>query len=647
MYSARGQQMYEYLSWYYRNSRVMQTVLDSQGVEIDAARNTLEESLKQFYAELVGDWGIEYWEKELAITPPANASLELRRALVKAKLLATEIMTPKRIEAICNCFVPTQAAQVVEVPQTYTFKVQTPFDDFVWIDEMRAALNSAKPAHMAAIVEYCAQFLDKFPELQTEYFLRCLLPSLVDEITWRGRQFDGGWHYTAPVTYDGAWLATGLIRFDGAVSGAEDPIIKAARFDSMWQWDGTKNFALSLPTTLVRLNSEEPDVLDIAAMIGQSDAHSVTLQFDGARRSLDGYYLFGPAAGAQDANDAVVAAALRQSDELAATEIAALQTDIPLRENYPLPRLQYFGGAWAFGQGFPLDGRWRFGTGEKFDGLSRLPDPTAFPRLLDGNDCFDGFPLSAPAPVVVFGADADAADAVSLGARLTATETIAAEETETFSTSCKSVDFAYADIRFDGSISFKTVSYFDGFWLMKGDHMHDAAIASRAATLREPEPLSGMFDGRILFNAGARSSYDGGTVFDTYAVADPASRFIGCRLQDSEDIGLAVAIQDAMLQASQMDGSLVFDGDWDLSPRPGFGEAGETEIIMGRYFGGGWSFNAGNTSFFEGTWNLDGSYMHTLLGACKNHYDGSLAMNGEAVFWKGGETFEHYRYAAN
>ena len=37
MYSARGQQMYEYLSWYYRNSRVMQTVLDSQGVEIDAA----------------------------------------------------------------------------------------------------------------------------------------------------------------------------------------------------------------------------------------------------------------------------------------------------------------------------------------------------------------------------------------------------------------------------------------------------------------------------------------------------------------------------------------------------------------------------------------------------------------------------------
>ncbi|MHC1757914.1 MAG: putative phage tail protein [Negativicutes bacterium] len=85
MYSARGQQMYEYLSWYYRNSRVMQTVLDSQGVEIDAARNTLEESLNQFYAAFVGDWGIEYWEKELAITPPANASLEAAPGAGKSK----------------------------------------------------------------------------------------------------------------------------------------------------------------------------------------------------------------------------------------------------------------------------------------------------------------------------------------------------------------------------------------------------------------------------------------------------------------------------------------------------------------------------------------------------------------------------------
>ena len=78
MYSVRGQQMFEYLSWYYANSRIMQSVLDSQGTEIDAARTAFEESLNQFYAETV-DWGIERWEKELAITPADDATLELRR----------------------------------------------------------------------------------------------------------------------------------------------------------------------------------------------------------------------------------------------------------------------------------------------------------------------------------------------------------------------------------------------------------------------------------------------------------------------------------------------------------------------------------------------------------------------------------------
>lgn len=165
MYSVRGQQMFAYLSWYYNNSNILQAVLDSQGVEIDAARMALEESLKQFYAS-TADWGLERWEKELALTPPADATIELRRALVKAKLLASEIMTPERIQAIANCFVPSQTAKVIEVLGTYTFKVQTPFDDVVWIQQMRTALNEAKPAHLAMIVEYYAQFMEDIPNCE-------------------------------------------------------------------------------------------------------------------------------------------------------------------------------------------------------------------------------------------------------------------------------------------------------------------------------------------------------------------------------------------------------------------------------------------------------------------------------------------------
>ena len=96
-----------------------------------------------------------------------------------------------------------------------------------------------------------------------------------------------------------------------------------------------------------------------------------------------------------------------------------------------------------------------------------------------------------------------------------------------------------------------------------------------------------------------------------------------------------------------MDGAATFDGSWDLDEQPGFYEQEQAEITIGRWFGGGWQFDGGNTLFFGGAWGFDGSYLHNILGTCRDHFDGSLVMDGTTVFWKGGETFEHYRYAAN
>ena len=151
MYSGRGQQMFEYLSWYYANSRIMQSVLDSQGIEIDAARTAVEASLYQFYAK-TADWGIELWEKELAITPPNDASLELRQAMVKAKLMTAEVMTPERIVAIANYFIPAKDAILVPTVHPYTFRMAFP-SAVPYISEMLCSLNTAKPAHLAMELE--------------------------------------------------------------------------------------------------------------------------------------------------------------------------------------------------------------------------------------------------------------------------------------------------------------------------------------------------------------------------------------------------------------------------------------------------------------------------------------------------------------
>lgn len=148
MFSVRGKKMFSYLSWYYENSQIMQSALDSQGTEIDAVRTALEETLQQFYVD-TATWGLDRWERELALTPPINAPVELRRALINVKLLAREIMTPERLQVIANQFVTEKTAIVREIPKTYTFTVEVPLEHLAWTREMLNALEEAKPAHLA------------------------------------------------------------------------------------------------------------------------------------------------------------------------------------------------------------------------------------------------------------------------------------------------------------------------------------------------------------------------------------------------------------------------------------------------------------------------------------------------------------------
>ncbi|SEO98764.1 putative phage tail protein [Propionispora vibrioides] len=204
MYSVRGKAMFAYLSWYYGNSRIMQSVQDSQGIEIDDARTALEEILKQFYAD-TADWAIERWEKELAVTPPENADIALRRALVKAKLLRPAIMTPAQIQAIVNQFVLGQTAKIIEIPQTYTFRIDIPLGDLLWGVEMRQALEAAKPAHLGYAIRYTVfSGLDDVAAMDEDFTAQMAL-LLKDYYPWPGLRLDGSWSLHDVSKLDGTW----------------------------------------------------------------------------------------------------------------------------------------------------------------------------------------------------------------------------------------------------------------------------------------------------------------------------------------------------------------------------------------------------------------------------------------------------------
>ena len=132
---------------------------DAQANIIIGAFKDSKDRLKSFIIEAfnqccvsLATWGLEDWEKELAITPPENASIELRRALVKAKLMRPPIMTPAQIQAIANCFTPNKDAKVIDPVAPYVFKIVLP-TIVEWLNEMADAIDEAKPAHLAYTIE--------------------------------------------------------------------------------------------------------------------------------------------------------------------------------------------------------------------------------------------------------------------------------------------------------------------------------------------------------------------------------------------------------------------------------------------------------------------------------------------------------------
>ena len=156
----------QYLPASYRDSPIVKLLCAAWGVELDAWDATAETTVQQFCVATAPEEGILKWEQELALTPPAGATLELRRALVQAKLMRPPIMTPEQIQAICNCFVPGKGAKVIDPVAAYTFKILVP-SLAPWLDEMVAAVDEAKPAHLDYTVEVSIQPPSDDPDVDT------------------------------------------------------------------------------------------------------------------------------------------------------------------------------------------------------------------------------------------------------------------------------------------------------------------------------------------------------------------------------------------------------------------------------------------------------------------------------------------------
>jgi len=266
----RGREMMGFIPWYYEDSTVMNQIICSQSEEIVAVRSTIMHILAQFYVDTAAEDGIVLWEKELGLTPSEEASLDLRRAQVKAKLQLPAIMTPLQIQSIVNLFVNNHTAKVVELPGTYHFRIDIPFGDLIWSAEMRQAVEEAKPAHLGYSIRYTLYGdLDDSINITDSAAddLNVAATFIFDDVVPYSSKthhtFDGSCKFASPVLADGSWgfdgslkfnaVPRGAIKFDSSMDevgpieisltkGLDDTADTAIRFNGAIRFDGREKF---------------------------------------------------------------------------------------------------------------------------------------------------------------------------------------------------------------------------------------------------------------------------------------------------------------------------------------------------------------------------------------------------------------------
>ena len=139
------------LPGYYKEGTEANTLVGAFQNTVDLLKNYISAAFSQTSAG-TATWALDDWEKELGITSSAGASDDLRRAVIKAKLMRPPTMTPAQIKAIANCFVPAKDADIVDPVAPYTFRIVLP-SSVPWISEMMQQIDEAKPAHLAMEIE--------------------------------------------------------------------------------------------------------------------------------------------------------------------------------------------------------------------------------------------------------------------------------------------------------------------------------------------------------------------------------------------------------------------------------------------------------------------------------------------------------------
>lgn len=152
---SEAERIMQYLPHYYEKSRVMRAVAEAQGKEIVSLWTTLDEILKQFFVETATEWGLDLWEQMLGLKSYSGKPLDHRRSRIISKLRGIGTVTVNMIKNVAESYV-YGTVEIIQHPERYTFTIK--FIDQRGIplnlDDVKAAIEEIKPAHLAVEYEF-------------------------------------------------------------------------------------------------------------------------------------------------------------------------------------------------------------------------------------------------------------------------------------------------------------------------------------------------------------------------------------------------------------------------------------------------------------------------------------------------------------
>lgn len=148
MTSEHGNKMLSHLPPYYETSRVMKSILQGQGAELDGLRQALDETLNQFFVR-TATWGLDLWEEKLGITTLPDQPTAERRDKIVAALRGFGTATIGVVKRVAEAYDHGE----IDISENHTtYAITVYFVDTTGVppnlNDFKTAIRAILPAHL-------------------------------------------------------------------------------------------------------------------------------------------------------------------------------------------------------------------------------------------------------------------------------------------------------------------------------------------------------------------------------------------------------------------------------------------------------------------------------------------------------------------